>query len=604
MKRWGRWLLPSKLKHRIFVAFVLLILLPFGLLNFYNYHRIEDLMQEKISEQSHDQLENLHSQLLDQMSIAFKTLIFLEQDSTVKDVLKHPESRNVLDNKDLMEEKFKNLNNSFFLYNPSVYFSLLDLRGHVYTSYQPKKSLNYEELGGNPWFELAEKDTVPYRWVPNEENYVFRDVSTSPYLLSLYAILRERDGTPYGKARVSIDYSYWFQSTVSGSGLDQDYFIVTQEGETVARSVRDAALPDTVMERITGNRDDGYFIDADTDSLINYSYMDSVDWYMINRIPLSLLFGELDELKNKYFMTFFMLTAAFIAMTFLIAHAFVRPLTHLQHKMKDAVAKNFKIRLPERKYAGEVLDLTRTFNGMLGDMERMIGELRAEQRQKDAVRFQMLLAQMNPHFLLNTLNTMKWIALRHEQKDIADMCVSLGKLLETSLNAEVDLIHLRNELELIEAFVYIQQVRHNYRFDVRYDYDDSLHYALVPKLSLQPLVENAIQHGVSALPEGGRIRIRIRMLPQRNALELEVEDNGIGIQQSLMSKRHRTRPGIGLTNVRERLRLLYKEEGELETVELEQGTLVRMTIPYLLSKPFKLGDEPSLPLAEGNKLNA
>ncbi|MDQ6420045.1 histidine kinase [Paenibacillus sp. LHD-117] len=581
------WLLPRKLKYRIFAAFVLLILLPFGLLNLYNYERIESLVQEKINKQSHDQLENLKGLLLDQMSIAFKTLIFLEQDSAVRKILSKPDDQNVLENKDMMEEKFKNLNNSFFLYNPSVYFTLLDLQGHVYTSYQPNEPLNYEKLMQNPSFRDAEKEEVPYRWVPGERNYVFRDLSTSPYLLSLYAVLRDRSNSVYGMARVSIDYSYWFQSAVSGSEMDQAYFIVTKEGETVARSVRDAELTDSIADQITSKSGNGYFIDEQSDSLINYSYMESVDWYIMNRIPLDVLFGEMNALKRQFFLTFFLLTAAFIGIAFIIAHTFTRPLAHLQLKMKDAIAKNFKIRLPERKYAGEVLDLTRNFNAMLKDMDELIVKLKTEQRQKDAVHFQMLLAQMNPHFLLNTLNTMKWIALRNGQTDISEMCVSLGKLLETSLNSDVDLIHLKDEMELIEAFLYIQKVRHRDSFDIRLEYDESLQFALVPKLSLQPLVENAIGHGISGLSERGLIQIRVRRLDQPSALLLEVEDNGIGLEASAANRPLRKRPGIGLTNVRERLRLLFKDEASVEVVALRQGTLIRLTFPFLLSTPFE-----------------
>lgn len=580
-------IMPKKLKHRLFAAFVLLILLPFGLLNLYNYERIETLVQQKISEQSRDQLENMHSMLRDQMSIAFKTLIFLEQDSAVRGILRNPQDGSLLDNKDVVEEKFKNINNSFFLYNPSVYFALLDLHGNVYTSYQPKEPLNYDEFRSNPWFREAEKEAVPYRWVPNEENYVFRDVSTSPYLLSLYAVLRERDGKPYGMARVSIDYAYWFQSALKGSEINQDYFMITSKGDTVAQSVSEASLPASVLEQIILKPESGYFNDKSSNSLINYSYMESLDWYMINRIPLKVLFNEIDALKQQYFMTFFALTAAFIGIAFMIAHTFIRPLTHLQLKMKDAVRKNFKIRLPETKYTGEVLDLTRTFNTMLGDMDQLILRLKMEKRQKDAVHFQMLLAQLNPHFLLNTLNTMKWIALRNEQTDIADMCVSLGKLLETSLNSEVDLIYLKDEMELIGAFVYIQQVRHNYRFEVSHDYDESLHYVLVPKLSLQPLVENAIQHGIASMKEGGRIVIRVQHLQEQGMLLVEVEDNGIGIEQSSQTKQYRQRPGIGLTNIKERLRLLYQDKGHVELIPLERGTLIRLTFPFLLSTPYE-----------------
>jgi two-component system sensor histidine kinase YesM len=582
--------LPQRLKYRLFAAFVIFILLPFSILNIYNYQKIEFLVQQKISEQSHEQLKNLQRNLEDQMSIAFKTFIFLEQDATVRSILQQPDKHSPFENKDLVEAQFKGINNSFFLYNPSVYFTLLDFHGNVYTSYQPKQRLKYDTIFNNPWFQEVMLQTAPYQWVTHDDNYVFHDISTSPSLLSLYAQLRDINSKSYGLARVSIDYTYWFQSALKNSESDQDYFIISRQGEQVARSVLDAELPPSVIQQITGSSQNGFFNDQATSTLINYSYLESLDWFIINRIPLDILFNEIDSLKQQYFITFILFALAFIFIAFIIAHNITRPLYHLQSKMREAVHKNLKIRLPEHKYRGEILDLTRTFNKMLADTNDLIHRLKEEERNKDAVHFHMLLAQMNPHFLLNTLNTMKWIAQRNHNEDIAEICVSLGKLLETSLNTDIDLIYLKNEIELTNAYLYIQKTRYGNRFEVEYEVQDDLQYAIVPKLSLQPLVENAIQHGIVNMAGVGSIRIRITVA-EPDLLCIEVEDNGIGIEQAKLLQHSGKRAGIGLINIKERLRLLFKERGKVEVIPLEQGTLVRLSVPFLLSTPFESNPE-------------
>lgn len=580
-------LVPHSLKYRIFAVFALIILLPFSLLNLYNYQKIESLVQKKISEQSHEQLDNLHRSLDDQLSIAFKTLIFLEQDSDVRTILQYPARDNVLANKELIEDKFKGLNNSFFLYNPSVYYTLLDLNGNVYSSYPPRYPLDYDQILANPHFSEMKETNSPYLWVTDDENYVSRDITRSPTLLSLYSELRDNRNRTYGYARVSIDFSFWFQSTQQNSASDQAYFILTHKGELIARSEPASELTAGAIEKVSLAPENGYWIDKEQDSLVNYSYVSSLDWYLVNRIPLNILFNEIETLKKQYFVTFYGITAAFIAVAFMIAHAFTRPLAHLMKKMRDAVRKDLRTRLPEKNYKGEILELTRTFNAMMVDMNGLIGRLKAEERQKDAVHFQMLLAQMNPHFLLNTLNTMKWIGMRNKNEEIVEICLSLGKLLETSLNSDVDLIHLQDEIDLTKAFIYIQQIRYGNRFEVEFSCEEGILYALVPKLSLQPLVDNAIRHGIGNMAEGGRIRIRIGLGGENgDLLVLEVEDNGVGIEKSKLAQEGRKRPGIGLANVRERLRLLFKDKGELETIPLEQGTLFRMYLPLLLSEPY------------------
>ncbi|QMV44891.1 HAMP domain-containing protein [Cohnella cholangitidis] len=589
MRGWLGYWVPHKLKYRLFAVFVLVILLPFSILNISNYTKIESLVQQKISEQSHEQLDNLHRSLEDHLSIAFKTLIFLEQDSDVRQILQNPDKRSVLDNKELMEDKFKGLNNSFFLYNPSVYFTLLDDHGHVYTSYLPKVTLNYDSISSNPNFVSMKETKASYLWIPDDDNYVSRDITKSPRLLSLYAELRDRNNKTYGLARISIDFSFWFQSVLQKSASDQAYFIMTRKGELIASSVPEGKLSPEAIKEISGSPENGFWTDRKNDALVNYSYLSSLDWYMVNRIPLHILFNEIETLKHQYFVTFFLITAAFIIVAFMIAYTFTRPLSHMQNKMKEAVRKDLRIRLPEKNYKGEILELTRTFNTMMVDMNELIQRLKAEERQKDAVHFQMLLAQMNPHFLLNTLNTMKWIGLRSRNEEIVEMCLSLGKLLEMSLNSDVDLIHLQDEIELTKAFIYIQLVRYGNRFEVEFSYDEDLQYALVPKLSLQPLVDNAIKHGIGNMAEGGRIQIRMGISGESSdRLTLEVEDNGVGVESSgLNQEKGRKRPGIGLANVKERLRLLFKDKGELEMIPLPQGTLFRLHLPLLLSEPYE-----------------
>ncbi|MDQ0169270.1 sensor histidine kinase [Paenibacillus tundrae] len=598
MPHWKR-LLPQRLRYQLFGAFVVLILLPFSALNVYNYQQIESLVEQKISEQSHEQLVQMYRSLEDQMSIAFKTLIFLEQDSAVRSVLISPDSRTPLENKSLVEEKFKMINNSFFLYNPSVYFTLLDFHDSVYTSYLPQKALSYDpyleqfskRLGEIPLVKggtdsaLFQQEELFYRWDARDTNYVLRELSSSPYLLSLYAYMKDSGGQRYGLARISIDYSYWFQTLSKDSQSNQEYYLITGSGETIARSTKTAALSFEVTREIARHPAEAYLTDPASDTLINYVYIESLDWYMVNRIPLSILFTEISELKQRYFLTFFGFTGAFVLMAFIISATFTRPLSHLQKQMKEVVRKNLKIRIPEGHSRGEVLELTRTFNTMLDDANQMIARLKTEERQKEAVHFHMLLAQMNPHFLLNTLNTMKWSAIRSGNEEISEMCVSLGKLLEVSLNSQVELVYLKDEIELVQAYIHIQRVRYRDSFEVTCELDDTLEYALVPKLSLQPLVENAIHHGVGPLEQLGQICIRIYR-QDTGTLMLEVADNGIGIEESLRLQVTRTRPGIGLSNLRERLRLLFKGQSKLEVIHTYPGTLVRFSIPFLLSTPY------------------
>src|SRR5690606_15457932 len=163
-------------------------------------------------------------------------------------------------------------------------------------------------------------------------------------------------------------------------------------------------------------------------------------------------------------------------------------------------------------------------------------------RQKQAVRFQMLLYQMNPHFLLNTLNTVKWIARKEKQADIAGICTSLGLILEASLNSDIELISLKEEIKLLRSYEFIQACRFREHFTIIYETEDAVQYALVPKFSLQPLAENCIAHGFNMTDGRGTIWVRARA--EGSELVLEVEDNGIGMEEAARRPVRRSGHGI------------------------------------------------------------
>ncbi|MNI28312.1 Sensor histidine kinase YehU [compost metagenome] len=182
---------------------------------------------------------------------------------------------------------------------------------------------------------------------------------------------------------------------------------------------------------------------------------------------------------------------------------------------------------------------------------------------------------------------MKWNVLSKGDEETAAICISLGKLLETGINEDSDLIHLKMERELTEAYVAIQSFRYDQSFEICWECDERLTYALVPKLSLQPLVENAIFHGLSKKKKEGMIWIRAYAEEKR--CYLEIEDNGAGWKPASPQNAGRKRKGIGLKNVRERLELLFKQDASLEIEQTHEGTRVRLGFPLLLAKPYTEG---------------
>lgn len=574
---------PSTLKNRLILSFLVFIIVPFSVVSLYHFHKIEEIMQEKISEQVNDQLGSINRTLEDLMGVAFKTVILIEQDSKIASYFKNPEEYNLLTRYKEVDNKFLSISNSFFLSNPSVYYTLLDFEGNIYTSFRPRKKLIYDDMVKEEWYQELAEGTIDYFWVLNDENYVHSDLSRSPALLSLYAVLKEDHYDPFGMARISLDFSEWFTLATKMLPVHQDYFIMSGSGEIIVQSNQNAELSNDIKKMVVnGKGENNYFVNQDKTALINFEHMNELDWYMVNSVSLDVLYEEVDEMNKRFIYTFIFLVTSFIVVTLVISTKYTRPLKDLQIKMTNAVEEKLNTYFPEEHYRGEMLVLAQNFNGMMRDLNELVQQLKVEERQKEAVKYQMLQAQMNPHFLHNTLNTVKWIAIRENNESITQICISLGKLLEASLESEKELVSLDEEMDLIKSYEFIQRFRYQTKFEINYDYDDSLNHVLVPKLCLQPLLENSLYHGFSS---GENLKVMIRIYTFNNYLFIEVEDNGAGLNQDdQFQNQQRRRPGIGLKNVQERLSLLFKKDAGLELIPLSQGVKVRLYFPLLITE--------------------
>ncbi|WP_256710799.1 histidine kinase [Paenibacillus sp. FSL A5-0031] len=588
MNKWIRGLTPETFKNRILMAFLLLVLAPFVLLVIYNFSETERVLQEEASAKNEDQLLDIEKSFLDVLGLVMKTGLLLEQDDTIRSVMKNPEQKDPLTRKELVENKFASIENSFFLTGATVYYTLVDKQGYAYTSFAPREPLNYSSITNEAWVKmLSSNEGESSIWNASDTNYVSSVIKPNQNMLSLYQMLRDENLKEYAYARISIDYEQWFNKVMRDRQREGIYYLLDHTGKSMVQSDADEAIDPAILSAMLEVKEpsaSASIVSQDEKVLYTFSRIAQLNGFIVKKVPLSLLFEEVETLKKRFFAIFGLITLVFVMMTYFISSTITVPLKTLQRKMEISVKTNLKVKLPEQG-RGEILALTRSFNTMIDDINGLMERLQLEERQRQVVRFQVLLSQMNPHFLLNTLNVIKSIALEKDEDDIYEICVSLGKILETTLNVEVDLILLKDEIALIDSYMRIQSARFGGHITVSYELSDELNFALVPKFCLQPLVENAIIHGFGGRRSDGRIEIKAEA--RHDLLYLEVADNGVGVERAKEKKVFRKRKSIGIQNIRESLELLFKNQSTgLSLASSEEGTKVMMHLPLLLSKPY------------------
>ena len=277
-----------------------------------------------------------------------------------------------------------------------------------------------------------------------------------------------------------------------------------------------------------------------------------------------------------------------VTMIWLFSHAFSGRVNRFHRQMQKAASGDFDL---EASLGGndEISQLYGYLWSMIRDIQRLLSEiyqerLHAEQlyaRQKEA-EFKMLASQINPHFLYNTLETIRMKARVNRQPEIEELVKMLAKLLWSNVHAGDRDVTLQQELGLAESYLKIQQYRFEERLEYQIRMEEGVEEEMVLPLILQPLVENSIIHGLECKEGVGHIRIEARR--DQEDIQVSVEDDGMGLSpekleklQESLNSRELNRTHIGVNNVHQRLRLKYGPGYGLE-IESEEGKYTRVTI--------------------------
>lgn len=232
----------------------------------------------------------------------------------------------------------------------------------------------------------------------------------------------------------------------------------------------------------------------------------------------------------------------------------------------------------------EIVSLATTFNHMVLEITQLMERLLNEQKEKRKSEFLALQTQINPHFLYNTLDSIVWLAEKHRNEEVIEMVVALSHFFRISISRGKNIISVKDELSHAKNYLHIQKIRYNRKFDFRFEIDDRVMRYTVVKLVLQPIIENAIYHGMSSEDETGQIAIKAYIHEEK--LVFEIENNGYGIipekirQINIRMRQAGKADGVGLRNVYQRLKLYYGDEADvILSSDVDEMTNVKLIVP-------------------------
>lgn len=267
------------------------------------------------------------------------------------------------------------------------------------------------------------------------------------------------------------------------------------------------------------------------------------------------------------------------------ASAISKPIERLTSKTKQVQQGEFdQVKYEEEYLKDEIGDLQHNFHIMLDKINELINENYAKQLLIKETEYKALQSQINPHFLYNTLDSINWLAKINGQQKVARMVVALGNMLRNIISKKTPLVTIEEELEIIQDYITIQKHRYGDRLSFHLDADEKAKKAMIPKLTLQPLVENSIQHGQEEMTTACTIFVRITVKDEE--IHMSVLDNGPGMDETTIQEIYKGNiqpkgSGIGLFNINERIKLMFGEKYHVEIhSKKEKGTRIRIILPF------------------------
>lgn len=398
--------------------------------------------------------------------------------------------------------------------------------------------------------------------------------------------LNSKNGNPYG-----IIYF-----TVKEKDLEKfyDYFTV-EINDIVVLNENNIVLSSNKKENV-GQVQDEFRTDIDylvSSKQLSKSYNDERKTILIQRLPYCNLTicGTVDNYKalgkiydvRSIVIICMIITLCVLTFIFVIVKQMTRPLYLLTEKMSNARKSNFSEYI-EVSGPEEVKELSSTFNYMIMDLNKYIDELVSVQKQKRKAEIHALQMQINPHYIYNTLSSIKWLILQGSNEKAVNSLETFIILLRNTISKNDEFITVKEEIENIKNYVYINNIRYGDKVNVEYFIVESCNNYLVPKLILQPFIENSFFHGFPS-DEGGKIQVFIK--EQGENLKIEIYDNGVGIEKEKLEKvierkeqKNEHFSGIGINNVDSRIKLLYGNDFGIKIKsKVNQGTTVTILLP-------------------------
>lgn len=317
---------------------------------------------------------------------------------------------------------------------------------------------------------------------------------------------------------------------------------------------------------------------------------------VIGILPYEEVVERVSEIKTVFFTLSVICFLLVFGFSIVISRSVTWPMRNLQNAMIKFERGNTDAKVSVHGYK-EVFELSSSFNHLMEKINSLLASIKSIEIKKHEAELETLKSQINPHFLYNTLESIRMMAVIDDNKEIADATEALGNLFRYSVRQRKDIVDVRFEIQHAMNYILLQKIRYGDKFEVAYEIDEEVMNCKMLKFTLQPIIENAIYHGLEKKKGKGRLKLSAYIM--NNNLNFEIQDDGVGISPEqltvlrdyIVSEVDDSTKSIGLKNVNERITLYFgKSYGITIDSSRGTGTAVKLIIPAFYSEDWVMDD--------------
>lgn len=565
-----------RLKNRLFISHILISVTPIIILVVLVYFLFMSTLKNNASQYLEQSIDQVASNLDN---------VIVQTERTANIIINEPEIQLALREpiKGTKSEEYAYafyingiLNNLHYSSNPDTFFGFYVL--NKFDRKYKSNNLSYNEIDfqKQPWFIdlIAQKQLI---WYPSHKDSFVVETAGNNFITLGVPVTDKSTGGISGLVLIDISTDT-IKNIVANANIGENSLIQVLDDQALICSLSQPSNIDVKNSNPANLYD------------LNYSRKLANNWNIVGMASsYDIMKNSLISFSIIVLITLILVLTSAILIANRVSSTISKPIRNMMNLMHQVEQGDLSVMMKENANNYEVRKLSKSFNVMVKKISDLLENIKNEQADLRKAQFAALQAQINPHFLYNTLDTISWsIRLKHDQ-DALMAITALSKLFRISLSRGKEIIQLKDEIEHVRMYLSLLQLRYSEEMEFQIEISDSLFNYITPKLILQPLVENAVYHGIKNRDSKGKVTIFAKEFAEE--IQITVEDNGVGISKDNLDKINKMMNQVdteqvssfGIVNVNSRIKIYFGDQYGLQFFSEEnQFTRVLIRLPKLL----------------------